>query len=101
MRLPGKCAGAKAPFFKTSVECSAEALLHPKSTFTALRSKRWKQLLDDLELVVGMLLGFHFHHAIATVVIQRAAIASLVLQIKGHAGIDGQGVDVQAHHSVF
>src|SRR5437667_1520290 len=43
------------------------------------------------------MLDLDFHLAILAVVAEGAAETALVLQVEGHAGINGQGVDVQAY----
>src|SRR5437868_9709210 len=57
--------------------------------------------LDRLLRPIGRVFDLDFHLAILAVVAEGAAEAALVLQVKSHAGINGQGVDVQAHAACF
>src|SRR5438105_10808450 len=57
--------------------------------------------LDRFDRPISGMLDFDFHLAILAVVAEGAAEAALVLQVKGHAGINGQGVDVQADAASF
>src|SRR5438105_1017394 len=57
--------------------------------------------LDRLLRPIGGMLDLDFHLAVLAVVAEGAAEAALVLQVEGHAGINGQGIDVQADAASF
>src|SRR5256885_9007011 len=57
--------------------------------------------LDRFDRAVGGMLDFDFHLAILAVVSESATEAALVIQVESHAGINGQGIDVQANAACF
>src|SRR5439155_7128309 len=57
--------------------------------------------LDRLLRPISGVLDLDFHLAVLAVVAEGAAETALVLQVEGYAGINGQGVDMQAHAASF
>src|SRR5437899_12489818 len=98
--------GPLASDSRTSVNLPLAGILIelPRRTYAVATRKVSQKLGSDLDRLlrpIGRVLDLDFHLAILAVVAEGAAETALVLQVKGHAGINGQGVDVQADGGSF
>ena len=78
-----------------------ELPLQSRAVATVKLSQKLGRDLDRLDRPVGRVLDLDFYFAILAVVAERAAEAALVVQVESHAGINRQGIDVQAHAAGF
>src|SRR5205823_14840170 len=78
-----------------------ELPLQSRAVATVKLSQKLGRDLDRLDRPVGRVLNLDFYFAILAVVAERAAEAALVVQVESHAGINRQGIDVQAHAAGF